>query len=111
MAKLSDKIKVATDETRMLVLGTQVLLSVQFEMPFQNMAKALPRVAHVLIVAGCALLMTALVLLLWAPAYHRLAAGGQCRADVHQFFTKVTSAALLPLGLTLGIDIGIVTGK
>jgi len=36
MAKWCKHIKVALDETRMMVLGVQVLISLQFQLAFQN---------------------------------------------------------------------------
>jgi hypothetical protein len=111
MSTAGAKIKVATDEVRMLVLSTQVLISAQYEAPFASAAAELPRTSLLLILAACALLLAALVILLSGCTYHRLVAHGDFRSAVHTALSVTTSAALLPLSLALGIDLFIVTNN
>lgn len=104
MASMCQKIKVALDETRMLVLGTQVLISLQFQLAFQHQFEASPDAVKRAVVVGLGLLLAAFALLLWGPAYHRIVVGGDCTRDSHRFMTWATCAAMWPLGLTLGLD-------
>jgi hypothetical protein len=104
MAKLSDRIKIALDEIRMLVLGTQVLTSLQFELSFQSSFNTAPLLSQRLVLVGLFLLLCALILLLWGPAYHRIAWKGKCNSDTDRFMTSVLCAALWPLAAGLGVD-------
>jgi hypothetical protein len=104
MAKLSEKIKVSLDEARMLVLGTQVLTSLQFELAFQSAFTSSPVLSQRLVVVGLALLLIALFLLLWGPAYHRIVWDGKCTRQTHQFMTRAMCAAFWPLGAALTLD-------
>jgi len=87
--ELSKKVKIALDETRMLILGAQILLGFQFRGPFSDGFDQLPTGARYL--AGLALgLMVCVVGLLIAPGpYHRIVEGG---ADSGQAAQKTTPA-------------------
>lgn len=111
MAKLSEKIKLSLDECRMLVLGTQVLISLQFELAFQSGFDDAPPVVQHLVIAGLALLLSAFILLLWGPAYHRITLNGEIARDAQSFMTWVICAALWPLAAALGLDAFIATCK
>lgn len=118
MATLADKIKVALDEIRMLVLGTQVLISLEFELCFQSGFGQAPRMAQQLVVVGLLLLLATFILLLWGPAFHRIVGEGRCTDEVHRFMTNALRGALWPLAAALGLDLfiafdalaGLVTG-
>ena len=77
--ELSKKVKIALDETRMLILGAQILLGFQFRGAFSDGFDQLPTDARYL--AGLALgLMVCVVGLLIAPGpYHRIVEGGADR--------------------------------
>jgi hypothetical protein len=42
MTKLSGKVKIALDETRMLILGVQILVGFQFRIVFEDAFDRLP---------------------------------------------------------------------
>jgi hypothetical protein len=111
MASMCQKIKVALDETRMLVLGTQVLISLQFQLVFQRQFATVSGPVQDVVVVGLVLLLAAFALLLWGPAYHRIVATGECTQDSHGFMTWATCAAMWPLGLALGLDAFIAFNK
>lgn len=106
----------------MLVLGTQVLIGLQFDIPFQNGFSNAPPLAKQLVAVGLGFLLAGFVLLLWGPAYHRVARDGYISRDTQMFITRTMRAALFPLAVALGIDafivfelicgrtVGIVTG-
>lgn len=108
MATISEKIKLSLDECRMLVLGTQVLISLQFDIAFQNGFSSAPPLARNLVAVGLAFLLAAFVLLLWGPAYHRVAWDGYISRATQTFITRAMRAALFPLAVALGIDAFIV---
>jgi hypothetical protein len=104
MADLGEKIKISLDECRMLVLGTQVLISLQFELAFQNAFADAPSISQKLVAVGLGLLLLTFILLLWGPAYHRIAGRGKSDPSTQQFLTWSTCLALWPLSIALAVD-------
>jgi hypothetical protein len=111
MTKLSDKIKTALDESRMLILGTQVLLGFQYRVFFEKGFEALPKVSQYLKLAGLGVLLLAIALIMWPSAYHRIVRNGNDSEDVHQFATRVMDIALLPIAVALALDFYVIAGK
>src|SRR6185437_11960004 len=103
--ELSKKIKTSLDETRILILGAQILIGFQFRGVFQDGFEQLP--VHARYLDGVALvLMLAAAALLIAPAlYHRIIAGGEDSGEIHQFISWMASAALLPFAISLGASL------
>jgi hypothetical protein len=104
MAELGKKIKFALDESRMLVIGSQVLLGFQFRSFFEPRFDDLPRYAQLLKYGGLALMLAALLLLILPSAYHRIVEQGEDTEEQHKFTTDVMDFALLPFALVIGID-------
>jgi Family of unknown function (DUF6328) len=78
--KLPDKAKTALDETRILVLGAQILLGFQFRGVFSEGYDQLP--AHSRYLNGLALaLMVGAVGLLISPGHYHLEHGQHISAD------------------------------
>lgn len=105
MAKLKDKIQTALDESRMLVLGSQVLLGFQYRSAFEPGFEKLPTLSQYLKMTGLCLLLVALGLLLSPAAHHRIVEEGEDTHELHSFSTKVMNYALLPFAIALGIDL------
>jgi hypothetical protein len=104
MATISEKLKLSLDECRMLVLGTQVLVSLQFDLAFQSgFSKAPPIVQH-LVAVGLAFLLATFILLLWGPAYHRITCNGNISREAQDFMIWSLCIALFPLAVAMGID-------
>ncbi|MFN2455673.1 MAG: DUF6328 family protein [Pyrinomonadaceae bacterium] len=110
-AQLKDKIQNGLDETRMLVLGSQVLLGFQFRGIFEAGFEKLPHSSQVLKMCGLALMIVALGLLIAPAAHHRIAERGEDTHEFNQLVTKFAGWALLPFSLALGLDFYIMTGK
>lgn len=70
--KLTDKIKTGLDESRMLVIGMQILLGFQYRGVFEPGFQPLPTVSQYLKLAGLAVLLIAICLIMWPSAYHRI---------------------------------------
>src|SRR5919202_6745806 len=108
--ELSKKIKIALDETRMLILGAQILLGFQFRGVFSEGYEQLPSQSRYL--DGLALgLMICVVGLLIAPGpYHRIVEAGEDSGRFHRLVTVIADLALLPFALALGIDVFVTAG-
>jgi hypothetical protein len=104
MANLKQKVKFGLDESRILVLGTQVLLGFQYSVVFQKDFDLLPQSSQYLKACGLGLLLLTLALLLSAAPYHQLAARGNDTADVLRFITGTVALALVPFAVSLSID-------
>jgi hypothetical protein len=66
--KLERKLKTALDETRLLILGAQVLFGFAFQGAFQDLFGALPAVSRIAL---------AVILLMTPAALHRIAYDGE----------------------------------
>ena len=104
MAEWCKHIKLALDEVRMMVLGVQVLISLQFELAFQGGFATTSELVRQLIIVVLLLLLSTFAILLWGPSYHRVTAGGGCTEASHRFMSRTSCAALVPLGAALGLD-------
>jgi hypothetical protein len=111
MKNLSHKIKVAMDESRMLILGASVLLGFQYRAPFEPAFVNLPASSQYLKLVGLLLMLISITLIISPGAYHRIVWEGHDSPDIQEFSTRVMDFALLPFLLTLGIDFYSVTGR
>lgn len=111
MPNLSHKIKMAMDESRMLILGASVLLGFQFRSPFETGFASLPPFSQYLKLAGLGILLVSIVLIMSPGAYHRIVWTGNDSADVHDFSTTVMDLALFPFLIAMGIDFYVIVGK
>ena len=103
--ELSKKIKTALDETRMLILGAQILLGFELRAAFSEGFDKLPDHARH-IEALTLMLMTVSVALMIAPGpYHRIVEIGQDSGPFYRVTTSISDLALLPFGLALGLDV------
>ena len=103
--KLSDKVKIALDETRILILGAQVLLSFGFRGVFSDRFEELPLHARYMDGVGLGLLVCAVGLLIAPGPFHRIVEEGQDSGRLHRFATIIADLALLPFALALGIGL------
>jgi hypothetical protein len=102
---LQRKLKTALDETRLLILGAQVLFGFQFNGAFQELFAELPRSSRILHCAALLLIISTIGLLIAPSMRHRVVEGGQdtnASLDATTFFA---GAALLPLALGLSLDV------
>jgi hypothetical protein len=103
--KLSDKVKVALEETRILILGAQILLGFGFRGVFSERFDQLPEYARWADGVGLGLLVCAVGLLIAPGPYHRIVEAGQDSGRLHRFATVIADLALLPFALALGIGL------
>jgi hypothetical protein len=101
----AQKLKLALDETRMLILGAQVLLGFQMRSAFQDAFEKLPAWSKGWDIAAL-LMMVAVVGLLIAPsAHHRVVDEGNASDRILKIISVAMSTALLLFALALGINL------
>jgi hypothetical protein len=103
--KLSEKVKFALEETRILILGAQILLGFGFRGVFDVRFDQLPAYARYAHGAGLALLVCAIGLLIAPGPYHRIVERGRDSGRLHRFVTVIADLALLPFALALGLSL------
>jgi DMSO reductase anchor subunit len=111
MAKLKNKVKYALDESRMLVLGAQVLVGFQMRSVFEKGFESLPVVSQALKLFGLGLMLVAVGLIISPSSYHRLVERGEDTHEIHRYTSKMMDWALLPFAFGLGIDLCVATQK
>lgn len=105
---LAKKIKTALDETRLLILGAQVLFGFQLNGAFQEGFADLPDSTKLMTCAGQSLMVLSLGLLIAPSMQHRLVEGGQDSNRIHQATGRYATCALLPFEISLGIGVYVV---
>ena len=104
MATLGSKVKDALDESRILVLGGQILLGFQLRAPFQEGFEMLGPQARWLDGIALLLMVLALALLVAPAAWHRIVARGVNSEAIVDFTGKVMALALAPVAISLALD-------
>jgi uncharacterized protein DUF6328 len=102
---VADRLKTALDESRLLILGVQVLFGFQFEAVFQDLFADVPATSRCVHCAGLILLLVSLGLLIAPSLFHQLIYGGDSTPEAVQMATAFAGASLLPLTLGLGAAI------
>ena len=105
---LSRKVKTAFDENRMLILGAQVLFGFQLQDGFQEGFAELPSYARSLNSLALVLMALTIGLLIAPSMQHRIVEEGQDTVRLHGIAGLFAGIALLPLGISLGLDVYIV---
>lgn len=99
---LKDKVQLALDENRMLVLGTQVVMGVMFRIFFEPKFPHLTHLSQRMLLVGLFALATAFALLLTPSAFHRIVEDGHDTRSLLRFASGMMWPALLPFSLGLG---------
>lgn len=105
--KLSDKVKTALDETRMLILGAGILLGFQCRGAFAEAFDQLPAVSRYGDAVALGLMVCVAGLLIAPGPYHRIVEGGNDSSALLRLVTRLADAALLPFALALGLDVAL----
>ncbi|MBV8119902.1 MAG: hypothetical protein JO081_08210, partial [Alphaproteobacteria bacterium] len=107
--ELPKKVKLALDETRILILGAQILLGFQFRGVFRDGYDRLAPGARLLDAVALALMICVVGLLIMPGPYHRVVEGGEDTGNFHRLVTAVAEIVLLPFAVALGFDLVITT--
>jgi hypothetical protein len=108
VAKLADTIQAGLEESRLLMLGAQVLLGFHFRAVLERGFEGLPGGLQWVAVASLAALLVAAGLYVWPAAYHVIVDRGGDTPALHRFTTRVLCLGLLPFALGLAGDGAIV---
>jgi hypothetical protein len=111
MSELSKKTKLALDESRMLILGAQILLGFQFRGALEKGFEALPHSSQLIKMISLGIQLITIILIMWPGSYHRIVRDGNDAPDVHEFTTRVMNVALLPFIIALGLEFFVMSGK
>jgi Family of unknown function (DUF6328) len=103
--QLERQLKIALDESRLLILGAQVLFGFQFNGVFQDQFQELPSASRTVICAGLFLLVVAVALLIAPSMQHRIVERGQDSPRVLALATCFAGPALLPISIALALDV------
>ncbi len=104
MAKLKDKIENVLNETRILVLGIQILIGFDFRSFFEpGFEKMAPHTQQIQL-ASLALMLVGLGVLMIPAPYHQIVLHGRNTARLHRLATVTVSTGLLPFALAMGLS-------
>jgi hypothetical protein len=101
--QLAKLIKTALEETRMLVLGAQILLGFELSGVFRDGFQSLPLHARYLDGIALLLIIVTVALLITPETYHHLVELGGSTGRFHQLISLMADGALLPFALSLGL--------
>ena len=100
--EIERRLKTALDESRLLILGAQVLFGFQFQAAFQELFVSLPVSSRYVHCAGLLLLVISVGLLIAPSLFHQIIFEGEDRPGVITAATALAGASLLPLTIGLG---------
>jgi hypothetical protein len=105
---LDRRIKTALDETRLLILGSQVLFGFLLESVFQNGFEALPRTSQYLVCPALALMVLSIGCLIAPSMQHRIVEAGQSTQRLERATSILAAWSLPPFIASLGLGLFIV---
>jgi Family of unknown function (DUF6328) len=104
------RVKTALDETRLLILGAQILFGFHLNGAFQKGFSDLSTQSRALHALSFLMMAAAIALLIAPSLQHRLVEGGNASSRIINASTLFAGLALLPFALSLGVDLYIVIG-
>jgi hypothetical protein len=102
------RVKTALDETRLLILGAQILLGFHLNAAFQRGFGDLPALSKALYVGSFAIMAVAIGLLIAPSLQHRLVERGHASARLLAVTTHFAAMALVLFALGLATDLSVV---
>jgi hypothetical protein len=111
MVDTHEKVKLSLDETRLLVLGAQILLGFQFRAFLEPGFQRLPRLSQDLRLASLGVMLVTILVLMRPTAYHQIAEEGELSARMLRLSSAAMGIAALPFALAVGIDLYTVSQK
>jgi hypothetical protein len=107
--KLTDKIKEALIEARMILPGAQALLGFQVANTFTNSFDHLPRTSQWLHFSSLLCTAVCTVFLMTPAAYHRIAEHGEDSEEFYNLSGRLLLSAMFWLGLGIATELWVVT--
>jgi hypothetical protein len=108
---LPGKLKTALDETRLLILGVQVLLGFQFQVFFQDGFPSLHIWSRYISLGVLLLLILSTALLITPSMLHQLAEMGNSSTRLLRAATLCAGASIVPLAVSLGLAAYVVVSR
>ncbi len=104
MTELKDKIQTGLDESRMLVLGAQILIGFAFSATFQAAFPSLSRWCQNLNLLALTLMLATICLLISSTVFHQLTENGNDSVRLQRYTTHIMESALALFSLGIGAD-------
>jgi hypothetical protein len=101
-SELDKKVKQTLDETRLLILGAQILFGFQFQGSFQQQFAMLGANARMVYAAGLLLLVLTIGLLITPSMLHRITFRGRSHPKLILWASMYAGLSLLPLAMAIG---------
>jgi len=102
------KVKIALDETRLLILGAQILFGFHLNAAFQPGFSKLGQAWWILYACSFAAMAVGVGLLIAPSMEHRIVEHGRSSGRIIAQTNRLAALALLPLAFSLGADLAIV---
>jgi hypothetical protein len=109
--ELDAKLKTALDESRLLILGAQVLFGFAFQAVFQELFAEVDAAGRTMQMLALGLLSLSVALLILPSLYHQIACGGRTLHKTLSVATLFAGWSLLPLTLGLGASAYVVFAR
>jgi Family of unknown function (DUF6328) len=100
--ELDAKLKTALDESRLLILGAQVLLGFAFQAAFQDLFSEIGPLGRFFHIVALCLLSLSVAFLIVPSFYHQIACNGCSHHPAVHVATSFANWSLFPLTLGLG---------
>ncbi|HKS20606.1 MAG TPA: DUF6328 family protein [Bradyrhizobium sp.] len=100
--EIEGRLKTALDESRLLILGAQVLFGFQFEAVFQELFPSIPQSSRYLHCLGLTMLLISIGPLIAPSLFHQIIFEGESTPGAIAAATVLAGASLLPLTIGLG---------
>jgi hypothetical protein len=111
VAELKDKVENAINEARILILGGQVLIGVNYRSFFEDDFNGLSAFSQHLLAISLGGMLVGLGVLLAPAPYHTIAEKHRISNRFHSLLSRVLAIALLPFAVALGADLFVAGGK
>lgn len=104
MAKLKDRVENALNETRILVLGLQILIGFAYRTFFEPGFDKVPFSRHLVELIALSLMLVGLAILVMPVSYHRLVLDGRDTVAFQRLTSATVSIGLLPFALSMALS-------
>jgi Family of unknown function (DUF6328) len=104
VAHLKDKIENVLNETRILVLGIQILIGFAFRTFFEPGLSKMTAESRLLQLVTLGLMLVCFGVLMIPASYHRIVLHGRNTGEFHRVATITVSSGLLPFALAMGLS-------
>jgi hypothetical protein len=105
------RLKTALDETRLLILGVQILLGIEFQCVFRDGFDELSEGSKHLSMWALGLILLSIAILISPSMQHRIVEEGQATLRLIRTTNRSAAAALIPLAIGITLSAFIVTQR